>query len=94
MLLSLFGFKQLLYHLPTAILAAIIIVLVVRLIDVRSLTRLCRENRENGLVALVTLTVTLLTVPNLYWGILTGIAVSLLVCLYHQAMPRIITEPG
>lgn len=89
-LLSLFGFTELLYDLPTAILAAIIIVPVARLIDVRSLTRLCRENPEDGFVALVTLMVTLLTVPNLYWGILAGMAASLLVFLYHHAVPRII----
>lgn len=89
-LLSLFGFTELLYDLPTAILAAIIIVPVARLIDVRSLTRLCRENPEDGFVAFVTLMVTLLTVPNLYWGILAGMAASLLVFLYHHAVPRII----
>jgi len=89
-LLSLFGFTQLLYHLPKAILAAIIIVPVTRLIDARSLTRLCRENPKDGLVALITLVVTLLTVPNLYWGVLAGMTASLLVFLYHHAMPRIV----
>lgn len=89
-LISLFGLTQILYHLPTAILAAIIIVPVTRLIDVRALTRLCRENPKDGVVALVTLIVTLLTVPNLYWGILAGMATSLLAFLHHHAMPRII----
>ncbi|MBU2874659.1 SulP family inorganic anion transporter [Marinobacter salexigens] len=89
-LTSLFGFTQLLYHLPTAILASIIIVPVTRLIDVRSLIRLCRENPKDGAVAIVTLIVTLLTVPNLYWGIVAGMAASLLAFLYHHAMPRII----
>lgn len=89
-LISLFGFTKLLYHLPTAILAAIIIVPVTRLIDVRSLIRLSRENPKDGVVALVTLVVTLLTVPNLYWGILAGMAASLLAFLHHHAMPRII----
>ena len=89
-LISLFGFTELLYHLPTAILAAIIIVPVTRLIDVRSLTRLSRENPKDGMVALVTLVVTLVTVPNLYWGILAGIAASLLAFLHHHAVPRII----
>ncbi|WP_228257399.1 SulP family inorganic anion transporter [Marinobacter sp. NP-4(2019)] len=89
-LISLFGFTQVLYYLPTAILAAIIIVPVTRLIDVRSLTRLSRENPKDGVVALVTLVVTLVTVPNLYWGILAGMAASLLAFLHHHAMPRII----
>lgn len=89
-LISLFGFTEVLYHLPTAILAAIIIVPVTRLIDVRSLIRLCRENPKDGTVAVITLVVTLLTVPNLHWGILAGMAASLLVFLYHHAMPRII----
>lgn len=89
-LISLFGFTQLLYDLPTAILAAIIIVPTIRLIDVRSLTRLCRESPKDGLVALVTLSVTLLTVPDLYWGILAGIAASLIAFLHNHAIPRII----
>ncbi|MFL1456237.1 SulP family inorganic anion transporter [Marinobacter sp. GN3S48] len=89
-LISLFGLTQLLYHLPTAVLAAIIIVPVTQLIDIRSLTRLCRENPKDGFVALVTLIVTLATVPNLYWGILAGMGASLLAFLHHHAMPRII----
>lgn len=59
--ISLFGFTQVLYYLPTAILAAITIMPVTRLIDIRSLTRLSRENPKDGVVALVTLVVTLLT---------------------------------
>lgn len=89
-LISLFGLTELLYHLPTAVLAAIIIVPVTQLIDIRSLTRLCRDNPKDGFVALVTLIVTLATVPNLYWGILAGMGASLLAFLHHHAMPRII----
>ncbi|MFW5825452.1 MAG: SulP family inorganic anion transporter [Marinobacter sp.] len=89
-LISLFGFTHLLYHLPTAVLAAIIIVPVVRLIDARALARLCRENPKDGAVALITLVTTLVTVPNLYWGILAGLTASLLAFLHHHAMPRII----
>lgn len=89
-LLSLVGFTELLHELPTAILAAIIIVPVTKLIDVRALVKLCRENPKDGFVAVTTLVVTLATVPNLYWGILVGMGVSLLVFLHHHAMPRII----
>lgn len=89
-LISLFGFTELLYHLPTAILAAIIIVSVVRLINLRSIARLCRETPKDGTIALVTLSVTLVTAPNLYWGILAGMTASLITFLYHHAMPRII----
>ncbi|MFL1485426.1 SulP family inorganic anion transporter [Marinobacter sp. LN3S78] len=89
-MVALFGFTGMLYHLPTAVLAAIIIVPVLRLIDIRSLLRLCRDNPKDGAVALVTLVVTLATVPNLYWGILAGLGASLLAFLHHHAAPRII----
>lgn len=89
-LISLFGFTGLLYHLPTAILAAIIIVPVVRLIDIPGLIKLCRGSPKDGGVALITLAVTLFTVPELYWGVLAGIAASLIAFLHNHTMPRII----
>ena len=89
-LLSLFGLTDLLYHLPTAVLAAIIIVPVTRLITPRTLLRLCRDNPKDGIVALTTLVVTLVTVPDLYWGVLAGLGASLLAFFHHHAMPRII----
>lgn len=89
-MVALFGLTGMLYHLPRAVLAAIIIVPVLRLIDIPSLLRLCRNNPKDGTVALVTLVVTLATVPNLYWGILAGLGASLLAFLHHHALPRII----
>ncbi len=89
-LICLLGFTDLLHALPKAVLAAVIIVPVLRLIDVPSLLKLLRTNPKDGAVALITLCVTLATVPNLYWGILAGVVASIILFLYRYAVPRII----
>ncbi|WP_425056055.1 SulP family inorganic anion transporter [Pseudomonas abyssi] len=89
-LVCLLGFTDLLHNLPKAVLAAVIIVPVLRLIDIPGLLKLLRTTPKDGAVALITLGVTLATVPNLYWGIIAGILASVVLFLYRYAVPRII----
>ncbi len=79
-----------LYHLPRAVLAAIIIVPVFGLIDVAVFKKLWRSSREDGLIALTTFVVTLASVPYLHWGVFVGFFISLLFFLYRRARPRIV----
>lgn len=75
------------YMLPLSILAAIIMVSVFGLIDVKYPARLLRTNKvEFGLLLatfIVTLTVSLVT------GIITGVVLSILVFLYKAAYPHV-----
>lgn len=79
-----------LFHLPRAVLAAIIVVPVLGLIDLRQFRTLWRASRDDGLIALVTYVTTLVSVPYLHWGVLSGFVLSLLCYLYRRARPRII----
>lgn len=89
-MICLLGLTGILYHLPKAVLAAVIIVPVLRLINLGALRHLIRNNPKDGMVAIVTLLTTLLTVPHLYWGIAAGMAASIVTFLYRNAIPRII----
>lgn len=79
-----------LYHVPQAALAAVVVASVLSLIRPRSLLALFRISRVEGTIAVVTCAVTLATAPQLYWGVLTGILLSLCHFLYQRLHPRIL----
>jgi SulP family sulfate permease len=76
----------LLYFLPKATLAAVIIVAVSSLIDFAHLTRAWRYSRTDFLAIAITITVTLLQGVEL--GVLCGVAVSLMLHLYETSRPH------
>lgn len=88
-MVCLIWFTGYLYHLPRAVLAAIIIVPVLGLIDLRQFKTLWRASRDDGLIAVATYVATLVSVPYLHWGVLTGFILSLLCYLYRRARPRL-----
>jgi len=89
-LACLLWFTDTLYHLPRAVLAAIIIVPVLGLIDLRAFRSLWQTSRHDGVVAVATFACTLLSMPNLYWGVFAGFALSGLLFVIRRARPRII----
>ena len=89
-LLTLLFFTQALYHLPKAVLAAIIITAVVGLVNATSIRRALRASTDDGIAALSTFGATLLFAPNIQNGVIAGIIVSLSLFLYRRMRPRII----
>ena len=79
-----------LYHVPRAVLAAIVVAAVASLFKPRTLRRLWRIDRIEAVIALVTFSVTLLTAPRIYWGVLVGVLMGLAHFLYLRLHPRII----
>ena len=79
-----------LYHIPQAALAAVVVSAVINLIQPRTLRALFRISRVEGSIALTTFALTLLTAPRLYWGVLTGVLLSLCHFLYQRLHPRIL----
>lgn len=79
-----------LYHVPQAALAAVVVSAVINLIQPRTLRALFRISRVEGSIALTTFVLTLLTAPRLYWGVLTGVLLSLCYFLYQRLHPRIL----
>ncbi|XOV94827.1 MAG: SulP family inorganic anion transporter [Bacteroidota bacterium] len=75
------------YFLPTTVLAAVIMVGITNLIDLKYAIRLLREDKIEFALLLITFLVTLNY--NMVPGIVTGVALSILLLLYHAAYPHI-----
>ena len=79
-----------LYHVPRAVLAAVVVAAVASLFKPRTLLRLWRIDRIEAVIALVTFSITLLSAPRIYWGVLAGVLMGLAHFLYLRLHPRII----
>jgi SulP family sulfate permease len=88
--LTLLFFLPVLSHVPRAVLAAIVVVPVLGLIKPRAFLKLWRLSRVEAAIAGSTFVITLLTAPQLYWGVLTGVLMALSHYLYQSLHPRII----
>jgi SulP family sulfate permease len=88
--LALQWFLSILYHVPKAVLAAMVLVAVVGLIRPREFISLWRVSRAESVIAFVTFAVTVIAAPDLYWGVLVGVILALSHFLYWRMHPRII----
>ena len=89
-LFALLFFTPVLRPVPQSVLAAIVVAAVIGLLKPREFARLWRLSRVEGVIAGITFLVTLLAAPALYWGVLTGVVMSLSLFLYQRLHPRII----
>ncbi|WP_018923528.1 SulP family inorganic anion transporter [Salsuginibacillus kocurii] len=87
-ILTLLFFTSFFYYLPQAALAAIIMTAVYGLINVSSLTYAFKVKPMDGWVWLITFSATLII--GIQWGLLIGIAVSMLLLLKRSAKPNIV----
>jgi len=78
-----------LYHLPKAVLAVIIVLAVTGLVTPQALKHTWKASRSDGIVALVTFVVTLLAAPHLDKGIMIGAALAIGLYLYRTMAPRV-----
>jgi len=79
----------LLYHLPQATLAAVIMMAVINLVKIEPIIYAWRVQPHDGLVAIVTFILTLIVAPHLETGIVTGVLLSLGLFLFRTMRPRI-----
>ncbi len=86
---ALFFLTPLLYFLPHATLAAVIIVSVVGLVDFKPLIKAFKTHRHDGLAAFTTFFLTLGFAPRLERGIIIGVGLSLVLYLYRTMKPRV-----
>lgn len=77
-------------HVPTAVLAAVVVAAVSSLFKPRTFLALWRIDRVEAVTAGITFAVTLLSAPRIYWGVLTGVLLGLAHFLYLRLHPRII----
>jgi SulP family sulfate permease len=78
-----------LYHLPQAVLAAIIMMAVVGLINFGAIKHAWQAHRHDGICAIVTFVATLAFAPHLDVGILVGGGLAIVMFLYRTMSPRL-----
>ncbi len=88
--ITLLFLTPLLYHLPTATLAAVIMIAVFGLVNVSSIKHAWLANRNDGIVAIVTFLLTLAYAPHLEKGIVIGVSLSLILFLLRTMTPRVV----
>ena len=79
-----------LFHVPRAVLAAVVILAVSSLIQPLAFVKLWRIARIEAMTAGMTFGITLLSTPRIYWGVLAGVLLGLSHFLYTRLHPRII----
>lgn len=80
----------LLYHLPQATLAAVIMVAVFNLIKIEPIKHAWKVHRHDGFVAVAVFVTTLFFAPHLEKGIMIGVLLSLGLFLYRTMTPRFV----
>ena len=86
--ITLLFLTPLLYHLPVATLAAVIIVAVIGLFNLEPFHHAWKVSPHDGFVALITFLTTLYFAPHLEWGILIGVVLSIMFYLYRTMQPH------
>ena len=87
---TLLWLTPLLYNLPVATLAAVIIMAVINLVKVAPITHAWHVQKHDGVVAITTFILTLLLAPHVENGIIAGLLLSLGLYLYRTMKPRIV----
>jgi anti-anti-sigma factor len=86
-LLTLMFFTPLLYHLPQATLAAVIMMAVIGLINTSGFVHAWKAQRYDGIISVITFVATLAFAPHLDKGIMIGFVLSMGVFLYRSMRP-------
>jgi len=87
--ITLLFLTPLLYHLPQATLAAVIIMAVINLVKIDPIKYAWKVQRHDGVVAIITFVLTLVWAPHLDKGIMAGVMLSLMLFLYRSMQPRV-----
>ena len=86
---TLLFFTPFLYHLPQSVLAAIIMMAVVGLLNVKTFIHAWRVQKYDGIIGIISFIFTLAFAPHLDRGILIGVILSLLLYLLRNMKPAI-----
>ena len=87
---SLLWAMPLLFHVPQAVLASVVVTATLGLMKPRSFVALWRISRIEAAIALGTFSLTIATAPSIYWGVLGGLLAALAHYMYRHLHPRIV----
>lgn len=85
--ITLLFFTPLLYHLPQAVLAAVIMMAVIGLVNIKGFVHSWKAQWYDGVISVLSFLVTLYFAPHLDKGIMVGVALSMIVFLYKSMRP-------
>jgi anti-anti-sigma factor len=85
--ITLLFFTPLLYHLPQAVLAAVIMMAVIGLVNIKGFIHSWKAQWYDGAISILSFMVTLYFAPHLDKGIMVGVALSMIVFLYKSMRP-------
>ncbi|MCE5182787.1 MAG: SulP family inorganic anion transporter [Betaproteobacteria bacterium] len=88
-LVTLLFLTPLLYHLPQAVLAAVIMMAVIGLINFKAIKHAWHAHKHDGIASAVTFVATLAFAPHLDNGIMVGAGLAILLYLYRTMKPRV-----
>ena len=80
----------LLFHVPQAVLASVVVTATLGLMRPSAFVALWRISRIEAAIALGTFALTIATAPSIYWGVLGGLLAALAHYMYRHLHPRII----
>jgi len=84
-------FTPLLYHLPQAVLAAVIMMAVIGLVNVNGFVHAWKAKRYDGAISVISFIATLVFAPHLDKGIMIGVALSVAVFLHKSMRPTVMS---
>ncbi|MFV0438608.1 MAG: SulP family inorganic anion transporter [Desulfopila sp.] len=85
--ITLLFFTPLLYHLPQAVLAAVIMMAVIGLVNVKGFIHAWKAQWYDGAISILSFMITLYFAPHLDKGIMVGVVLSMTVFLYKSMRP-------
>ena len=88
-LVALLFLTPLLYHLPQAVLAAVIMMAVIGLVNFKAMAHAWHTHKHDGVAAIVTFVATLAFAPHLDNGIMVGAGLAIILYLYRTMKPRV-----
>jgi SulP family sulfate permease len=84
-------FTPLLYHLPQAVLAAVIMMAVIGLVNVSGFVHAWKAQWYDGAISIISFVATLAFAPHLDKGIIIGVVLSLGMFLYKNMRPTVVS---
>jgi len=87
--ITLLFLTPLLYHLPSATLAAVIILAVANLVKIKPIVHAYKAEPHDGIVAVITFVFTLYVAPKIEEGIVLGVILSILLFVIRFMRPRV-----
>ncbi len=85
--ITLLFFTPLLFHLPQAVLAAVIMMAVIGLVNLKGFVHAWKAQWYDGAISIISFAVTLYFAPHLDKGIMVGVVLSMTVFLYKSMRP-------